>query len=172
MEFVKSHAGAMSASISRLNPLGSSSRSRSLVEYRKKTLSRALAALPLLCLCIVAYHIMSTRPALPYARVLIDKGEVVWDGGKQQAKILTSFYNVEFLDYTCVPQPRYPGTPRLTPHSITTANMFFLQALYGYDSTSRTQTISFLADGGIVLAIWWLESFRQDTKAKKSWYLQ
>lgn len=50
--------------------------------------------------------------------------------------------------------------------------MFFLQALYGYDSTSRTQTISFLADGGIVLAIWWLESFRQDTKAKRSWYLQ
>ncbi|KAK1831968.1 hypothetical protein QBC39DRAFT_77449 [Podospora conica] len=155
MEFVKSHAGAMSASSSRLSPLPSSGRSRSIVEYRKKTLSRALVALPLLGLCIVAYHIMSTSPALPYARVLIDKGEVVWDDGKQQAKILTHFYNVEFLDYT-----------------ITTANMFFLQALYGYDSTSRTQTISFLADGGIVLAIWWLESFRQDTKAKKSWYLQ
>lgn len=105
MEFVKSHACAMSASLSRLNPLGSSSRSRSLVEYRKKTLGRALAALPLLGLCIVAYHVMTTRPALPYARVLIDKGEIVWDEGKQQAKILTSFYNVEFLDYTYVPTP-------------------------------------------------------------------
>jgi hypothetical protein len=70
------------------------------------------------------------------------------------------------------PNPGIQETPRLTPHSITTANMFFLQALYGYDSASRTQTISFLADGGIVLAIWWLESFRQDTKAKRSWYLQ
>ena len=71
-----------------------------------------------------------------------------------------------------VPHLRTASDPRLTLSSITTANMFFVQALYGYDTTSRTQTVSFLADGGVVLAIWWLESFRQDTKSKKSWYLQ
>ena len=61
---------------------------------------RALAVLPLLGLCVVAYHVMATRPALPYARVLIDKGEIVWDGGKQHAKILTHFYNIGWLDST------------------------------------------------------------------------
>ncbi|KAK0616172.1 hypothetical protein B0T14DRAFT_497478 [Immersiella caudata] len=47
--------------------------------------------------------------------------------------------------------------------------MFFMPAVYGYDSASRTQVISFLSDGGVVLAIWWLESLRS---GRKSLYLQ
>lgn len=57
----------------------------------------------------------------------------------------------------------------LTLASIAIANTFFLPAVYGFDPGSRTQAISFLADGAAVLAIWWLESLRQ---GDMPWYLQ
>lgn len=47
--------------------------------------------------------------------------------------------------------------------------MFFMPAVYGFDPSSRAQAVSFLADGGVVLAVWWLESMR---KGDKPWYLQ
>jgi len=47
--------------------------------------------------------------------------------------------------------------------------MFFVAAIYGYDDVSRTQAISFLTDGGVIICIWWLESIRL---GKKAWYLR
>ncbi|KAK0708063.1 hypothetical protein B0H67DRAFT_494899 [Lasiosphaeris hirsuta] len=38
--------------------------------------------------------------------------------------------------------------------------MFFMPVIYGYDPASRMQAVSFLSDGGVMLAIWWLESLR------------
>lgn len=59
--------------------------------------------------------------------------------------------------------------PVLTRDRITIANMFFMPAVYGYDAASRSQAISFLSDGGIIIAVWCLESMR---KGEKPWYLQ
>ncbi|KAK0644673.1 hypothetical protein B0T16DRAFT_460701 [Cercophora newfieldiana] len=117
-----------------------------------KDWSRYLVALPLLGLCMVASHIMSIGPALSFAKAQLDSRNVVWNDGWRGVPILQNFYNIGGLD-----------------DIVSLANMFFMPAVYGYDSTSRTQVISFLSDGGVVLAIWWLESLRS---GRKSLYLQ
>jgi len=110
-------------------------------------LTRYLAALALIALCILASHLLTIGPALPFARVQLDSRNVVWNDGWRGVPILQNFYNVGWLD-----------------DIVSMANMFFMPAVYGYDSSSRTQAISFLTDGGVVLVIWWLESLRPGSK--------
>ncbi|KAK1753897.1 hypothetical protein QBC47DRAFT_385163 [Echria macrotheca] len=116
-------------------------------------LRRGLFALPLLAIAIVAGYVMDARPAVPFARVLIDRGEVAWEEGIfYRIPILSTLYGVQSLDDV-----------------ISIANTFFLPAVYGYNPGSRTQITSFLADGAVVLCIWWLESLR---RGDRPWYLQ
>ncbi|KAK4442355.1 hypothetical protein QBC34DRAFT_444232 [Podospora aff. communis PSN243] len=114
--------------------------------------NRYLVALPFLGLCIAASHLLSIGPALSFAKAQLDSRNVVWNDGWRGVPILQNFYNIGGLD-----------------DIVSLANMFFMPAVYGYDSASRTQVISFLSDGGVVLVIWWLESLRS---GQKSLYLQ
>jgi hypothetical protein len=114
--------------------------------------NRYLVALPFLGLCIAASHFLSIGPALSFAKAQLDSRNVVWNDGWRGVPILQNFYNIGGLD-----------------DIVSLANMFFMPAVYGYDSASRTQVISFLSDGGVVLSIWWLESLRS---GQKSLYLQ
>ena len=45
--------------------------------------------------------------------------------------------------------------------------------MYGTDPASRTQVMSLMADGGVVLVIWWLESLRAGTDgAGRPWFVR
>jgi len=151
-----------------LNPLGPLQRKLG----SRQDWTRYLVALPLLGLCIVASHILSVAPATSFAKAQLDSRNIVWNDGWRGVPILENFYNVRWLDDMFVLSDRCPfKLPRRLTRtiSVSLANMFFMPAVYGYDASSRTQVISFLADGGVVLAIWWLESLRT---GPKSLYLQ
>lgn len=123
-----------------------------LSEDAKKEVGRVLVALPLLALFILASHILQIVPSAPFALLHLDSGEIIWGDGASRIPILTEFYNIRWLD-----------------NLLSFANMYFMPGIYGYDPLARTQTISFLSDGGVVLGIWWLESLRGDGKP---WFLR
>jgi len=50
-------------------------------------------------------------------------------------------------------------------------NMYFMPSIYGYDPASREQVISFLTDGGMFIAIWWVESVREGAN-QTQWFLR
>jgi hypothetical protein len=80
--------------------------------------------------------------AIPPLARMMQSGKVTWKGGS--APIRTEFYGIEAVDSTLAP-----------------INVFFTQVIYGYDPIARLQTRTFLADFGVILAIWALESVRR-----------
>ncbi|KAK5654761.1 hypothetical protein OQA88_7086 [Cercophora sp. LCS_1] len=115
-----------------------------------------MVALPLLALSAVGLYVLSTTEAVPFARIVLHEGAVELNK-KNGVPILDEFYGVSGLDSLFV------------TNTVSLANVFFLPSLYGYDALSRAQVISFLSDGGVVLAVWWLESLRGN---KRPWYLR
>jgi len=71
----------------------------------RQDVRRCLVALPLLGLCIVASNIMAVAPAAPFARMLLNEDNIVWDGGWQSVPILRTFYNLPWLDDMWVFRP-------------------------------------------------------------------
>lgn len=59
---------------------------------------RWLSGLPFIVLAMIAPYLMDTRPALPFAKVIIDGGEVAWGEERHRVPILSSFYGSHALD--------------------------------------------------------------------------
>jgi len=59
---------------------------------------RWLLGLPFIVLAMIAPHLMDTRPALPFAKVIVGGGEIVWGEGRYRVPILSSFYGSHGLD--------------------------------------------------------------------------
>jgi hypothetical protein len=67
--------------------------------FDRTMLRRGLFALPLLAIAILGGYVLDTRPAVPFARVLIDRGEVAWEEGIfYRIPILSTLYGVQSLD--------------------------------------------------------------------------
>lgn len=65
----------------------------------RSTFRRGLLALPLLLIAILAGYVMDTGPAVPFARVMIDRGELAWEEGIfYRIPILSTLYGVQSLD--------------------------------------------------------------------------
>ncbi|KAF2664645.1 FAD/NAD(P)-binding domain-containing protein [Microthyrium microscopicum] len=105
-------------------------------------LKRAVLALPFLAMFFLANKVMTVANVVPMLTPMIQDQAVTWN--MTSMPLRTKFYNVKPLDDIWVP-----------------INIFFTPALYGFDAICRTQTLSLLADYGIIVAIWAFESVRR-----------
>ncbi len=89
----------MDATTSYLVPKMPTSMSRQL-GLSDQEFRRGLVALPLLVVFVVASHVMAAAPAVPFALLHLEKGEIVWgDGGSGAGVPITDvFYNLPWLD--------------------------------------------------------------------------
>jgi hypothetical protein len=112
---------------------------------QESRLKRMLLALPLLGLAFAAFSVMDARPSIQWAEELRDSGVVQLETGS--VPILRSFYGIKGFD-----------------DLFSLLNTYFFPSVYGYDSASRRQVISFLTDGTVLLTIWMFESVRRANK--------
>ncbi|KAK4466004.1 hypothetical protein QBC42DRAFT_103460 [Cladorrhinum samala] len=103
-------------------------------------LRRAALALPFLLLFYLAKTLMDPAPFIPWATEILHHKTVPWS----DAPVMTRFYHLEWLDELLGP-----------------LMVFFSPVLSGIDPKLSAQAFLFLADYGIVLAIWLIESARR-----------
>ncbi|KAK3349693.1 FAD binding domain protein [Lasiosphaeria hispida] len=107
---------------------------------KERKLIRAALTLPFLILFFLAKKLMDPAPLIPVAaEVLRSGGKLPWG----DISVSTNFFNLEWLDDLLAPLV-----------------IFFSPAVYGFDSVSP-HAFLFLADFGVVLAIWLIESARR-----------
>ncbi|RDI87660.1 hypothetical protein Vi05172_g2254 [Venturia inaequalis] len=105
-------------------------------------IKRALLALPFLVTFLLALKIMDVTAITPMLSPMIANSTVSWDTGSTPLR--QTLFNVKFIDDSWVP-----------------INILFTPAIYAFDTLCRLQTTSFLADYGVIIAIWSFESFRR-----------
>lgn len=110
------------------------------VGKKESVLKRAVIALPFLFLFYFAKNLMDPAPLIPWATSILEHKTVAWS----DTPLPTRFYPVEWLNGLLAP-----------------LIVFFSPVLAGFTDSLSTQAFLLLADYGIVIAIWLIESARR-----------
>ncbi|KAF2418752.1 FAD/NAD(P)-binding domain-containing protein [Tothia fuscella] len=126
------------ASLEVLQPFNSSQGA----SQKEKRMQRAFLALPFLGIFFFIKTILAPATVIPFMMPFFHAKQIIWEGGS--APIRTQFYGIKQIDDLWAP-----------------FNTFFTPTIYGYDPISRAQTMTFLTDLGVIVAIWAFESVRR-----------